>query len=337
MFLFSVVGSGKWRLSNWSGGCWALLGFFFAVSSAAWHTVPEKMIFGSGKSFLIVGEWRLLGFAGTGKLPGKKWFLGWENHFVKLESGGCGICCFFFCGVYIAACKIAGQGEWRLLGFAGISSFAVSTAVWQSAGEKNDFWVGQWFFWNWRVAIGNLLGFLLFCIVYCCLAECLGAGKSFCEIGEWRLLGFAGISSFAVSGQKMIFGSGKSRFWSDCWDLLGFLLFCVVYCSTKRIEQLLVLTAHMYTTSAKDLGLLEGHLGHVAIQTMDRNTVTLPPIIIWLLSKTNASTLQVWLILHHDCIGMKAWAPHRLPCICYPRNFAGFSLVNSGKASTNVS
>ena len=42
--------------------------------------------------------------------------------------------------------------------------------------------------------------------------------------------------------------------------------------STKRIQQLLVKTAHMYTTSAKDCGLLEGHLGHVAIQTMDRNT-----------------------------------------------------------------
>ena len=54
-----------------------------------------------------------------------------------------GICWDFFGGVYIAACKIAGQGEWRLLGFAGISSFTVSTAVWQSAGEKTDFLGGE--------------------------------------------------------------------------------------------------------------------------------------------------------------------------------------------------
>ena len=61
---------------------------------------------------------------------------------MKLESGGYWDLPFFFCGVYIAACKIAGQGEWRLLGFAGFSTFAVFTAVWQSAGEKNDSWVG---------------------------------------------------------------------------------------------------------------------------------------------------------------------------------------------------
>ena len=30
----------------------------------------------------------------------------------------------------------------------------------------------------------------------------IGLGKSFCEIGEWRLLGFDGISSFAVSTVK---------------------------------------------------------------------------------------------------------------------------------------
>ena len=42
-----------------------------------------------GKMTVVKLEWRLLGFAGTGKLPGKKWLLGWENHFVKLESGGC--------------------------------------------------------------------------------------------------------------------------------------------------------------------------------------------------------------------------------------------------------
>ena len=107
-------------MSNWSGVCWALLGFFFAVSSAAWHTVPEKMIFGSGKSFLIVGEWRLLGFAGTGKLPRKKRFLGWENHFVKLESGGCWELLFFFAVSILLLARLPGKesgGCWDFLGF----------------------------------------------------------------------------------------------------------------------------------------------------------------------------------------------------------------------------
>ena len=45
-----------------------------------------------------------------------------------------------------------------------------------------------------------------------------GLGKSFCEIGEWRLLGFF----FAVSILLLARLPGKET--SDCWDLLGFLL-----------------------------------------------------------------------------------------------------------------
>ena len=113
--------------------------------------------------------------------------------------------------------------------------------------KKNDFWVGEIIFNSWRVAaagicwdwqaawkkvifglgksfceIGEwrLLGFAgVFCVVYCYLADCPGRGSHFSEIGEWRLLGLAGISSFTVSTaawraarKKMIFGSGKSFF-----------------------------------------------------------------------------------------------------------------------------
>ena len=171
----------EWR---WLGFAW----IFFAASSAAWHTVPEKMIFGSGKSFLIVGEWRLLGFAGTGKLPGKKWFLGWENHFVKLESGGC----------------------WDLLGF----FFAVSILLLARLPGKES--GGCW----------DLLGFLL---LRCLLLfgrvpgkkVIFGLGKSFCEIGEWRLLGFA---VFFCGVYIMLLARLPGKESGGCWDLLGFLL-----------------------------------------------------------------------------------------------------------------
>ena len=136
--------------------------------------------------------------------------------------------------------------ERRLLGFAWIF-FAVSSAASHTVPEKNDFWVGEIIFNSWRVAaagicwdwqaawkkvifglgksfceIGEwrLLGFAgVFCVVYCYLADCPGRGSHFSEIGEWRLLGLAGISSFTVSTaawraarKKMIFGSGKSFF-----------------------------------------------------------------------------------------------------------------------------
>ena len=172
-----------------------------------WQTDWKKVIFGLGKSFCEIGEWRLLGFAGI----------------------------FFFCGVYIAAYKIAGQGEWRLLGFAGISSFAVSTAVWQSAGEKMIFGWGKWFFWNWRLAIAGICWDFFFCGVYCCLASCpakkwfLGLENHFCEIGEWRLVICWDFSFFALSiaAWQTALGRGNHSVKlesGDCWDLLGFLL-----------------------------------------------------------------------------------------------------------------
>ena len=221
---------------------WRLLGFawiFFAVSSAASHTVPEKMIFGSGKSFLIVGEWRLLGFAGTGKLPGKKWFLGWENHF----------------------CEI---GEWRLVICWDFSFFALSIAAWQTALgrgndsvklESGDCWdllgflllrcPGKKWFWVGKITfLKRLLGFAGISPFLRCLLLLgrlpgkkwfLGRGNHFSEIGEWRLLGFAGISSFTVSTAAWRAARKKNDFWvgkiiflkletSDCWDLMGFLL-----------------------------------------------------------------------------------------------------------------
>ena len=81
------------------------------------------------------------------------------------------------------------------------SFFALSTATWQTARKKK----------NW------------------------GRGNHFSEIGEWPLLGFAGISSFTVSTAAWRAARKKNDFWvgeiiflklesGDCWDLLGFLL-----------------------------------------------------------------------------------------------------------------
>ena len=236
MFLFSVVGSGKWRLSNWSGGCWASLGFFFAVSSAAWHTVPEKMIFGSGKSCLIVGEWRLLGFAGTGKLPGKKWFLGWENHVVTLESGGCwDLLGFFFAVSILLLARLPGKesgGCWDLLGFLLLRCLLLFGRV---PVKKMIFGWGKWFFWNWRLAAAGICWDFFFCGVYCCLASCpakkwfLGLENHFCEIGEWRLVICWDFSFFALSiaAWQTALGRGNHSVKlesGDCWDLPGFLL-----------------------------------------------------------------------------------------------------------------
>ena len=202
------------------------------------------MIFGSGKSFLIVGEWRLLGFAGTGKLPGKKWFLGWENHFVKLESGGCwDLLGIFFAVSILLLARLPGKesgGCWDLLGFlllrclllfgrvpgkkmifgwgkwffwtwrlaiAGIcwdfSFFALSTATstWQTARKKMIFGSGKSFFWNWRVAIAGICWDFFFYGVDCCLAGC--PEKNDFWVG------------------KIIFLKLET---SGCWDLMGFLL-----------------------------------------------------------------------------------------------------------------
>ena len=44
---------------------------------------------------------------------------------------------------------------------AGFLSFFVSTAAWQAAPEKNDFWVGKVIFWNWTVVIAGFLSFFV--------------------------------------------------------------------------------------------------------------------------------------------------------------------------------
>ena len=129
----------------------------------------------SGKNDFCVGKiiflklesggcWDLLGLAKSDFWVGK-------IIFVKLGSCGCWdlLGFLFFFGVYTAACKIAGQGKWRLLGFAGISSFAVSTAAWRAARQKNDFWVWKIIFV--KLESGNCWDFF-FCGVYCCLAGC---------------------------------------------------------------------------------------------------------------------------------------------------------------------
>ena len=73
---------------------------------------------------------------------------------------------------------------------------------------KNDFWVGKIIFLKLETGdCWDLRGFLLFCVVYCSLADC--PAKNDFWVG------------------KIIFLKLET---GDCWDLLGFLLFCVVYC-----------------------------------------------------------------------------------------------------------
>ena len=290
MFLFCVVGSGKWRLSNWNGGCWDLLGFLFCCVFCCLAHCPGKIVFlgrenhffklESGgcwdfffcgvyccladcraKNDVWVGKiiflkletsdcWDLLGFLLL-RCPGKTWFLGRENHFSEAIAGICWD--FFFCGVYTAACKIAGQGEWRLLGFlllrcpgkkwflgrenhfseaiAGICwdffFCGVYTAACKIAGQGEWRLLGflllrcpgkKWFLGrenHFSEAIAGICWDFFFCGVY--TAACKIAGQ-----GEWRLLGFAGISSFAVSIPLLARLPGKES--GGCWDLLGFLL-----------------------------------------------------------------------------------------------------------------
>ena len=175
----------SWRVAA-AGICWD------------WQTAWKKVIFGLGKSFSEIGEWRLLGFTGIfffavsilllARLPGK-------------ESGGC----------------------WDLLGFLLLGCLLLFGRV---PGKKMIFGWGKWFFWNWRVAIAGICWDFFFCGVYCCLAGCpakkwfLGLENHFCEIGEWRLEICWDFSFFALSiaAWPVKLESG------DCWDLLGFLL-----------------------------------------------------------------------------------------------------------------
>ena len=132
MFLFSVVRVGKMTFVKLE---WRLLGFAwisFLLCLLLLGTLSGKNDFCVGKNIFLKlesgGCWDLLGLAKSDFWVGK-------IIFVKLGSCGCWdlLGFLFFSGVYTAACKIAGQGEWRLLGFAGISSFAVSPAAWRAA------------------------------------------------------------------------------------------------------------------------------------------------------------------------------------------------------------
>ena len=118
-----------------------------------------------------------------------------------------GICWdFFFCGVYTAACKIAGQGEWRLLGFAGISSFAVSTAAWQTARKKQDFWVGKIIFLKLEKSdCRDLLGFLLFCVAW--------QTDHSCEIGDPYRLSKRLVVLAYIGGLSFLFFWGVGGTW----------------------------------------------------------------------------------------------------------------------------
>ena len=103
--------------------------------------------------------------------------------------------------------------EWRLLRFAWIFFCCVFCCLAQCPG-KNDFWVGEIIFQSWRVAAAGI------CWDWQTAWKkvIFGLGKSFSEIGEWRLLGFF----FAVSLLLLARLPGKES--GGCWDLLGFLL-----------------------------------------------------------------------------------------------------------------
>ena len=107
--------------------------------------------------------------------------------------------------------------EWRLLGFAWIFFCCVFCCLAHCPG-KNEFWVGEIIFQSWRVAAAGI------CWDWQTAWKkvIFGLGKSFSEIGEWRLLGFTGIFFFAVSILLLARLPGKES--GGCWDLLGFLL-----------------------------------------------------------------------------------------------------------------
>lgn len=142
-------------------------------------------------------------------------------------------------------------------------------------------------------------------------------------------------------------------------------------CSSIKKRQLLIFTAHMDTTSAKDLGL--GHQDTWAVWRCNGQTHSyLPPnhhLVAFrndcFLSKygswhrtmtvtkgsghlNNVHLPNIWhletyyLILPEYCMYTSkplesTNLPPLIPWICCPRNLAAFSLVNSGNASTKVS
>ena len=145
-----------------------------------------------------------------------------------------GICWdFFFYGV---DCCLAGCPEKKMIFGSGKSFFwswrlAIAGIWWDfffcGVRAKSDFGSGKSPFWS---DCWDLLGFLLFCVVYCYLADCpekndFWAGEIIflkLESGDsWDLLGFlllrCRLLLGGLPGKKMIFGSGKSFFWS--WRL----------------------------------------------------------------------------------------------------------------------
>ena len=109
--------------------------------------------------------------------------------------------------------------EWRLLGFAWICwdffFYSVDCCL-ADCPEKNDFWVGEIIFNSWRVPAAGI------CWDWQTAWKkvIFGLVKSFCEIGKWRLLGFAVFFCGVYIAACKIAGQGAWRF----WDLLGFLL-----------------------------------------------------------------------------------------------------------------
>ena len=179
------------------------------MSTAAWRAAPQKNDFWAWKIIFVKlesGDWWFAGISPflhclllLGRLPWVGEIILW-NWRVAIA----GICWdFFFCGVRAKNDFWVGKITFlkRLLGFAGISSFTVSTAAWRTARKKMIFGSGKSFFWNWRVAIAGICWDFFFYGVDCCLAGC--PEKNDFWVG------------------KIIFLKLET---SDCWDLMGFLL-----------------------------------------------------------------------------------------------------------------
>ena len=127
---------------------WRLLGFawiFFCCVFCCLAHCPGKNDFWVGE--IIFNSWRVAaaGICWDWQTAWKKVIFGLGKSFCELESGGCWDLLFFICGVYIAACKIAGQGEWRLLGFAGISLLRCLLLFGRVPGKKMIFGSGKSF------------------------------------------------------------------------------------------------------------------------------------------------------------------------------------------------
>ena len=84
-----------------------------------------------------------------------------------------------------------------MLGFAGISSFTVSTAAWRAARKKHDFWVGKIIFLKLETSdCWDLMGFLL---LRCLLSK--------------RLVVLAYIGGVIVFFSSLSFWGGGGTWW----------------------------------------------------------------------------------------------------------------------------